>query len=350
VSSDPRLVVARRELRSLSAEKTIVLALLIQVFIAAFSSFLVVGLVSLSDPAASEVGVTIGVTGNATAVVTPIADDRPGVTVERFDDVDTAREAFRGRSVDAIVRVTREPSGRVEASATVPDGSLRTAQIVAQVREVLGAVERTLRARFAASLTQRPVPVPDSVGGSPYFGFTYTLLVPLLLFLPVFISGSIGVDTLAEEIERGTLTLLRVAPLDATDIVEGKLLAAVGIAPAQALVWMLLLQLNGTAVANVPVLLALVTGLAAALVATGAGLAIVLPDRQQAQFAYSVTVLVGLGTATLLLPEHPTNTVARLAVGSASTTSYVAAAGYVALGVVGVLVMRRLAGRLDTAG
>jgi hypothetical protein len=43
VSSDPRLVVARRELRSLSAEKTIVLALLIQVFIAAFSSFLARG-------------------------------------------------------------------------------------------------------------------------------------------------------------------------------------------------------------------------------------------------------------------------------------------------------------------
>ena len=45
-----RLAIANRELVSLSTEKTIVLALLIQLFIAAFSSCLVVGLVSLYDP------------------------------------------------------------------------------------------------------------------------------------------------------------------------------------------------------------------------------------------------------------------------------------------------------------
>lgn len=35
--------------------------------------------------------------------------------------------------------------------------------------------------------------------GQPYFGFTYTVLVPLLTFLPVFLSGSIAVDAITEE-------------------------------------------------------------------------------------------------------------------------------------------------------
>ena len=46
--ADPRLTIARRELQTLRSEKTIVLALLIQLFIAAFSSFLVVGLPDLT--------------------------------------------------------------------------------------------------------------------------------------------------------------------------------------------------------------------------------------------------------------------------------------------------------------
>ena len=45
-----RLTVAKRELAGLRAEKTILLAIGIQLFIAAFSSFLVVGLVSMYDP------------------------------------------------------------------------------------------------------------------------------------------------------------------------------------------------------------------------------------------------------------------------------------------------------------
>jgi len=50
---DSRLTIAGRELSGLRAEKTILLAIAIQLFIAAFSSFLVVGLVSMYDPGRS---------------------------------------------------------------------------------------------------------------------------------------------------------------------------------------------------------------------------------------------------------------------------------------------------------
>ena len=61
---DPRVVIARRDVASLSREKTIVLALFIQLFVAAFSSFLVVGLTSLYSPGeVSANEIVVGVTG-----------------------------------------------------------------------------------------------------------------------------------------------------------------------------------------------------------------------------------------------------------------------------------------------
>lgn len=59
-----RLVIFRKELRSVLDEKTIVLAITIQLFIAAFSSFLVIGLVAMYDPASVRGGgLKVGVAG-----------------------------------------------------------------------------------------------------------------------------------------------------------------------------------------------------------------------------------------------------------------------------------------------
>lgn len=346
--SDPRLTIARRELRSLSAEKTIVLAILIQVFIAAFSSFLVVGLVSLTDPSAGG-DLDVGVTGPRTAPITDAAGG-VGVDVRTYNTTPEALGAFDAGEVDAVLATDTGDGGRIAVQVVVPDGSVRTARIVSRVKVLLEDVERDRRtelARTTEALNREPLPLPERGVGSPFFTFTYTLLVPLLLFLPVFISGSIGVDAIAEELDRGTLDLLRVTPATTADIITGKLLTAVGIAPLQAVVWMGLLAANGTPVRNAGVLLAVVTGLAATLVAVAVGLALALPDRRQAQFAYSVAVLAGFGFATLWLPQPPVNTFARLAVGSADSVTFAAAGAYVLLGAVGLLGVRRAAAHLD---
>ena len=61
-----RRAIARRELASLSREKTIVLALVIQLCIAGFSSFLVVGLPVLYDPGAIADDTSTSVLSGAT--------------------------------------------------------------------------------------------------------------------------------------------------------------------------------------------------------------------------------------------------------------------------------------------
>jgi len=347
-----RGVVARRDLASLTSEKTIVLALLIQLFVAAFSSFLVVGLTSLYDPSAVQGDVTVGVTGDAADDLVVAAAGRDGLATVTFDNREDALDAFAESRVDALV-VAEHYEGangsRTSIEATAPADSFRGTLIVAQLREALESLERQERRDRAAFLDSPLVPLPGEVSASPYFGFSYTVLVPLLLFLPVFIAGSVAVDVVTEEIERGTLELLQVAPLSLTAIADGKALGAVLLGPAQALLWMTLLSLNGIAVANLGALLVFTTGLALALVAVGIGLGLVVRERQRAQLLYSLGVL-GVFAGAVALPEHPATTAALLAIDSPGEFSVSLAVGYLVLGVAVALGLRSFVARIDAEG
>jgi len=337
---DPRLTIARRELATLRSEKTIVLALLIQLFIAAFSSFLVVGLVSLYDPGSVEgYETTVGVTGDAADDLLRVIDEQPSMAGTAYASQAAARTAFRTGEVDAVLLADRR-AGRVFVTATVPDGSVRTTVIVVQLRDALSTFERTERDERASFLSSTPLDLPPRTGSTPYYGFSYTVLLPLLCFLPVFISGSMVVDSVTEEVDRGTLELLRVAPVSTVDIVDGKVWAAAALAPAQAGLWLALLDFNGTTVRHPLALLVVVGALALLVVTLGATIAVLTPDRRAAQFLYAVGVLVAFGGSTLL-PYSPVNTVARLAVDSVGATYPLLVAGYVALGGAAYVLLRR---------
>jgi ABC-type Na+ efflux pump permease subunit len=347
--TDPRVTIARRELGSLRKEKTIVLALALQLFIAAFSSFLVVGLVSLYDP--GQVGgaeVDVAVTGDAAEDLIRASQEVRGVDAQFYRTEAAAMRAFqeyRATGIDAVI-VAETRDERVFVRAVAPDSNVQTTVVVVQLRDVLRSFERAERTDRAAFLTSTPLELPSETDSSPYFGFTYTILLPLLLVLPVFISGSITVDSVTEEIDRGTLELLRVAPVTLHDVVDGKLAAAAGLAPIQAGLWIVLLELNGTSVANATALVALVAGLALLVCGLGAAVALVSPDRRAAQFLYSIAVLFVIG-GTTLLPHGPVTAAARLGIGSPATADFLAVAGVAVLAIAVYLGLHRLVDRVD---
>ena len=347
--TDPRITIAKRELASLRSEKTIVLAILIQLFVAAFSSFLVVGLVSMYDPGTlAGVGLGVAISGDASDELDDALAEVEGLDTEQFESLEQAQSAFENpdTGVDAVVHGTRTDDGRIRVQTTVPDEEILTTVLVVQLQEAFTVLEDQERERNADRLSFSPLSPPDNADPAPYFGFTYTVLIPLLLFLPVFISGSIAVDSVSEELERGTMEILRTAPVSFGGIVDAKLAATAGLAPIQAFAWILLLEFNGTSVSNVLPLLAIVTALAAALVACGLLVSLLTPDRRQAQLVYSLGVLA-VFTVSVYLPEHPANTVAKLAIGSPSTGTWIAAAGIVLGGTLLWLVARQWTYSLD---
>jgi ABC-type Na+ efflux pump permease subunit len=330
-----RLAVGKREIGSLSREKTIVLALLIQLVIAAFSSFLVVGLTSIYEPGAAEDDVVVGVTGEEADALIVAAASVDGLQARRYDDSDV-RSAFDRNEIQAIATVERR-GGRIAVDVEAPQSSLQKTLIVVELRAALEELERTERSERSDHLAFDPLPLPPSVDASPYFGFTYTVLVPLLVFLPVFISGAVVVDSLTEEIERGTLELLRVTPASLLEIVEGKAGVLAALVPLQVLLWIVLLELNGIAVANPATILVFASVVAVLAVVFAAALALTVPIRQRAQLSYSLGLLAAFAGAALL-PEHPATTVALLAIDSATLTTYahlggavVAAIGFAAV-------------------
>jgi ABC-type Na+ efflux pump permease subunit len=343
-----RLRIARRELASLRREKTIVLAVLIQLFIAAFSSFLLVGLVSVYAPGAVP-GIAIGVTGEAGPELAGAIEEEGDWDVRPYDSRERARSAFDDRAVDAVFVANERESGVVSVEVLVPDESVRSTVIVASVREALRTYERDRREALSAQRDRQPLSLPAAPDGSPTFTFTYTVLIPLLAVLPAFISGSIAADTITGELDAGTLSLLLVTPTSAAEIVDGKALLAIGLAPLQAGAWLALLWANGTAVANPIAIVGFVTALTTILVAIGIGLAVRFRTRQSTQLLYSLLVVLVFGLASLL-PESPPNTVAKLALGTGGPLTDGLVAGYLLVAAAGFVLIRRTARRALEAG
>ncbi|RQG95904.1 ABC transporter permease [Natrarchaeobius chitinivorans] len=342
-----RWAIVRRELRSLRSEKTILLAVAIQLFIAAFSSFLVVGLVSMYDPGVVDgYESDVAVTGSDAIDVAPVVDSQDGLDATIYEDRADAHRAFDNRWDDAVLDANRDDDGRLVVRVTAPDGGLETTLLVVQLREALETVEYVERVENADRLEEPPLAVPSGADASPYAEFTYTVLLPLLLFLPAFISGSIVVDSLIEERQRGTLELLRVAPLSFVDVVDAKLVATALLAPLQAIAWLALLAINGTAIANPAALIALVSALSVLVVGIGGVVALSAPDRRQAQLLYSSAIVAALVVSTLL-PEHPANTVAKFAIGSATGTTWLSLALYCLLGALAFAAVRIALVRVD---
>ena len=343
--------IARRELGALSREKTIVLALLIQLVIAGFSSFLVVGLTSLYDPGTlGGEPVTVGVSGETQDRLVAVARESEDITAERYAEPADALAAFDEGEVDAVVtgrRLAGEQGVRIGVDAVAPAEDLRTTLVVVSLRSYLSDVETVEREARAGQLEFEPLELPSEGENSGFFGFTYTILLPVLLFLPPFLSGSIAVDSVTEELERGTLELLRVAPVSLVEIVDGKAAAMGVLAPGQALLWIGLLGVNGFSVDNAVALVGFVTAITAVTVSVGIWLALLTRSRRQAQLLYSVLVL-GLFGVAVVAPEHPATTVARLAADSAtrSTFAHVAAAALLGTGLYALL--RHWAAGLDT--
>jgi len=348
--SHPRWPILKRELSSLSKEKTIILALVIQLVIAGFSSFLVVGLTALYDPAsAGGDELTVGISGETEDQLLAVAMERDDVEPRPYVSEAAARDAFERGEVDAVVsgRVLADEAETVQLDVVVPAEDLRTTLIVTTLREYLIAIETAERQERAHELSFTPIELPEETGeGSPYFGFTYTILLPLLLFLPPFISGSIAVDSMTEELERGTLELLRVAPLSLVDVVDGKALGMIAIAPLQALLWIGLLRVNGIGISNSWVLAVTVTAIATLAVVIGLMLALLTRQRRQAQLLYSILVLLLFGLA-VALPEHPASTIAKLAIDSATFGTFAHVGFITALAVGSYLFMRRYVTQLN---
>jgi ABC-2 type transport system permease protein len=153
---------------------------------------------------------------------------------------------------------------------------------------------------------------------STSFEFIYSVLLPMLMFFPVFVVGSMSVDSLTEEVENNTLQTLLSAPLSLNGMIGAKITASVILSITQCIAWLTLLQMNGIAIQHTGLILLLaliVAGITSTLAVLGA---VLLKDRERSQFIYSLMLLAAAAISTLL-NVSPVTTMSRLAIGDSYT-------------------------------
>jgi ABC-type Na+ efflux pump permease subunit len=312
----PFLAIVKKELASVIRDRTIVISLLIQLFIASFSSALLLGMLSLYDSDTimkfGGAGIKIGMVG-AESPLNSFVSQR-GLTVVPFSSLSDAEGAFFQGGVSAILVVPEGVQDTAEIKLYLPDSEAVSSIIRMVVQEPLKQYENYLRGQNGIEVRYTDLKGKPSTS----FEFIYSVLLPMLMFFPAFVAGSMSVDSLTEEVENNTLQTLLSAPLSLNGMISAKITSSVIISILQCIAWLSLLQLNGITVQNTGwiLLLALIV---AGITSTSAVLgAVLLKDRERSQFIYSLSLLAATAISTLL-NFSPITTLSRLAIGDAYT-------------------------------
>ena len=311
----PFLAVVKKELVSVIRDRTIVISLLIQLFIASFSSALLLGMLSLYDSDTimkfSGTGIKIGMVGKG-----PLSSfiSQRGLTVVPFATLSDAEADFFQGKVSAIFLVPEGIQNAAEIKLYLPDNEAVSSIIRMVVQEPLKQFENYLRGKNGIEVRYADLKGKPSTS----FEFIYSVLLPMLMLFPAFVSGSMSVDSLTEEVENNTLQTLLSAPLSLNGMISAKITSSVIISILQCIAWLSLLQLNGIAIQHegwILLLALIIAGITSVSAMLGA---VLLKDRERSQFIYSLSLLAAAAISTLL-NVSPITTLSRLAIGDAYT-------------------------------
>ncbi len=317
-------IIAKKEFKGLFNERTILLAVLLQLFIAMFSSFLMVGLTSMYDPSSlskySHTQYSIGYAGNDSQMLTYLESSRD-FRVFRMD-LSTAVAALEQRKLAAVIYVpdTRAADpDPVKITVYTLKNDLQTAVVSVKLKDVFLKYEQDLRTIRADRLNEQIIllEIPKASGGGDFYEFVYGLLIPLLVFMPAIIASALIIDLITEEYQHETLETLISTPVTFNEMVWGKVLCCEILVPIQAGAWLILLMANGIAIQNAGLILIQVMISSLILILLGTLTALHYRERTAAQFIFS-TALVVVILVALALPANPLNLLTRLAVGTAA--------------------------------
>ena len=334
----PMWAIVKRELRSVTRERTIMIAIVIQLFIASFSSVILVGLLSFYDPSSialnSQARIQAGIVGDEES---PLLDYLRASNVRPiyFDDPEQADTALARGLVDTVLYVPAETADDVtQLQLFLPEAETQSTVVMMVLRQPLENYENYLRRQHGIE-----VRFTDLAGKpSTSYEFLYATILPILMFFPGFVAGSMVADSVASELEHGTLETLWSAPISLSQIFAAKIVAALLLALIQIGLWLILLNFNQIEVQNPGSVLLLAVIVAGLNAVASAGITTFLKDRERAQFIYSLTIVLVAGGSTLV-GRSPITLLTQLA-----TNDYFASLGDVAL--YGVLLMVAAGGYL----
>ena len=307
------LSLLKKELKSISREKTIIFAIIIQLLIASFSSVILSGILAFYNPVALVENVRftprVGYIGDIdNPLVGYLRSNR--IVVRPFTEMTTAEATFQARGIDAIILVPESHSDTVDMRLMLPKRETMRIFMLVMLDEPLKKYENYLRENNGIYISYQ------DTEGKPYstYEILYAVIIPILMLFPALVAGSIVIDTISEEFENKTFETLMSTPASAGKVFAAKISAAVIVAIIQMVVWIGLLKANGMAIYNPFHLLTASVILATTIAFGAAAIALFFKDRERAQFVYSLTLII-IAVSTYFLNVSPIILLTRLSAG-----------------------------------
>ena len=305
--------IVKKELRSVARERTIVIAITIQLFIASFSSAILVGMLSFYDPDSiglnARVNVKVGIIGDANAPLIGFLRKR-NARVTTFSSPSDAERAFRAGAIDALLFVPKDSGTVIDMKLFLPESESRSTLVLMILKEPMKQYENYLREKRGVHVRYTDIEGMPSTA----YEFRYSVIIPILMFFPAFVAGSMVIDSISEELENHTLDTLWSAPVSLNVILAAKIIAALVLAVAQCALWSMLLRLNRIPIQNLGLVLLLAAVLTAIITVGSALVSIYFRDRERSQFVYSLFTLLSAGMG-YFLDASPMAVMTRLAAG-----------------------------------
>lgn len=305
--------IIKKELRSVRRDKTIMIAIFIQLFIASFSSVIVIGLLAFYDPGSIDlnagISTNVGVIGDANSPLVRILRDS-NLKVTAFSSPLDAENAFQAGTIDVAMSIPEYSGGVVDMQLFLPESESLSTMILMILREPLKRYENYLREKQGVQVRY------EDIKGRPpaTYEFRYSFLIPILMFFPAFVAGSMVIDSISEELENHTLEALWAAPVTLRLIFGAKIAAALLLAVVQCALWLMLLRFNGVRMQNPELILLLAAAIAAIISVGSALISTYFKDRERSQFVYSLFVSLS-GGMSYFFDLSPTTLMTRFATG-----------------------------------
>jgi len=308
----------KKELRSIIRERTFITTVIMQVFLIIFYTLAILGVYIIMNPYGSFGRIDLVIVENEFTDYA-IGDFLPEASVKFGSraDVPEADIALEFISDDpAIIYVYAQGKG------------FRTSYQISELKKGLARYEEYKRMQVADLVPATQLIDASGVSLSRLtisalvFEFKYLLLIPLLLFLPIYLSGVLFIDLFTEEHAKKTLQLLRHAPLSMQSIINQKMAAALLLSIVQIVTWLGLLHLRNITVQN-PFSIVLLCFLFNILVLlASAWIAVYFQNRSISQVIFSFAVIILLVTKSFAWSQL--NIMTRLAISGAPIAMYAA--------------------------
>jgi len=303
------LAVFKKEIGDLINERTFLSTILLQVFLIVFYSIAILGLLVIFNPQTQT-------TRNIDILI---------VDNEHID-MDFTRLLQKYRTTVGDIRDYADYDLIIEFRSREPiimyvytfERSFKTAFALTELKKVLLTYEEDVKAEIYPIVRVNPILRKTGLDQntltvtSLIFEFKYFLLVPLLLFLPIYLSGVLFIDLFTEEISKKTLSILLVAPIKIGNVIFQKILAALVLSFAQIIAWIAILEFRNIPINNVGTVLLLLLFTNISVLLLSAIIATTFRTRALSQMAFSFAMIVLLVSKSYAY--NPLNIVTRLAV------------------------------------